>query len=73
MSNDPWVELVCPSGHRTQHGLRRVLSHNNAWCSRCGASIVLTAEQLEEYRAAQELADATPAEEHGGLRSVGKN
>jgi hypothetical protein len=39
------IELVCKSGHKSEHLLDRVLRHNDAWCSNCGADIKYVAEE----------------------------
>ena len=73
MPNDPWVELVCPNGHRTRHGRAAVLSRNNAWCPRCGVSIILDAQQLADLAASGTPdgdADGATDEPASKLRSV---
>lgn len=40
------LELVCKSGHKSEHLRNRVLRHQDAWCSKCGADM--------EYIAAEE-------------------
>lgn len=39
------IELVCKSGHKSEHLLDRVLRHNDAWCSKCGADIQYNPEE----------------------------
>ena len=39
------IELVCKSGHKSEHLLDRVLRHNDAWCSKCGVDIKYIAEE----------------------------
>ncbi len=36
------LELICQSGHKSEHLQDRVLRHNDAWCSKCGAGIKYT-------------------------------
>ncbi|HZW46354.1 MAG TPA: hypothetical protein VFF61_02415 [Microvirga sp.] len=33
------LELVCKSGHKSQHPKERVLRRNDAWCPKCGADV----------------------------------
>ena len=51
------IELVCPSGHRTIHSLKRVLRLNDGWCGKCGADIRYTPLADAEGLAAENLAD----------------
>ena len=33
------LELICKSGHKSEHLRDRVLRHQDAWCPKCGADI----------------------------------
>ena len=33
------LELLCKSGHKSEHLRDRVLRHQDAWCPKCGADI----------------------------------
>ena len=39
------LELICKSGHKSEHLLDRVLRHNDGWCPKCGADIHYTPDQ----------------------------
>jgi hypothetical protein len=39
LSDQTKLELVCKSGHRSEHMRDRVLRLNDAWCPKCGADI----------------------------------
>lgn len=39
------LQLICKSGHMSEHLLDRVLRHNDAWCPKCGADISYTSEE----------------------------
>ena len=41
------LELVCKSGHRSDHLLDRVLRHNDAWCPKCGCDLKFTPAEAE--------------------------
>lgn len=69
MSNETNVELTCASGHKSVHALARVLSHDNAWCHRCGADL-----KLDPARAKELASEAKAAPEQAGnvaVRRVG--
>ena len=72
MSNGQMVELTCPSGHKSHHMLARLLSHNNAWCARCGADLRLDPAEAKAL-ADGKAADEPDAEKRGNLakRRVG--
>lgn len=53
MRHTSTMELVCKSGHRSDHLLDRVLRLNDAWCPKCGADL--------KYTPAEEAAPAEPA------------
>ena len=33
------LELICKSGHKSEHPKERVLRRNDAWCPKCGADV----------------------------------
>jgi hypothetical protein len=39
MSDQTKLELICKSGHKSEHLRDRVLRHQDAWCPKCGADI----------------------------------
>lgn len=42
--DQPKLELICKSGHRSDHQRDRVLRRNDAWCPKCGADIKYAGE-----------------------------
>lgn len=39
------LELICKSGHKSEHLKDRVLRHDDAWCPKCGADIRHTPDE----------------------------
>jgi len=44
------LELICKSGHKSEHLRDRVLRHKDAWCPKCGADIEYTPDEEERAK-----------------------